>query len=271
METTRGIRRLIIIKLGGSVITYKDSLAPKARMEVIKNLAKEIKTVLKQGHKLILVHGAGSFGHVLTKKYNLHRGMKADKQIIAFGQVTRRMSRLNSIIIQHLLRARVKAVGIVPHTFIVQSKGRLKDVDLEIIKTYLDNNQVPVLFGDLVLDDKWGCSVLSGDTIVCFLAKKLKAKKVIFLSDVDGIYTSDPKKNPKAKLIPEITNKNLNQILKGLSPTNRADVTGEMAGKILQIKEKLKGIPVWIANGSKLGNLSKVLDQLQIGTRLQME
>lgn len=261
---------LIIIKLGGSVVTHKNNLTPKARVEVIKNLAKEIKEVLDLGYKLILVHGAGSFGHTLTKKYNLHLGMKTDKQILAFGQVTRQMSRLNSIIIQYLLGANIKAVGIVPHTFIAQPRGRLEDVNLEIIKTYLANNQVPVLFGGLLLDDKRGCSVLSGDTIVCYLGKKLKAQRVIFLSDVDGVFDSDPKTNHKAKLIPKITNKNLNQVFKGLSSTNKVDVTGEMAGKIVQIKENLKNLPVYIISGFKQQGLIQLVKTNQVGTLLRL-
>ena len=268
-NTTTTKSGLIIIKLGGSVITYKDSPIPKARIDVIKNLASQIKKVVDlEKYKIILVHGAGSFAHGLVKKYDLHRGMKTEKQILGFSLVTRNMIGLNNKIMGHLLRAKLKAVSIISHTFITQSAGKLTDFNIEIIKSYLENNQIPVLFGDVVLDDKWGCSVLSGDTIVCYLAQKLKADKVIFLSDVDGIFDSDPNKNPKAKLIAEINNQNLNKILKGLSPTGRDDVTGEMYGKILYIKKYLLGIPVYIAKGLSLKNLMRIIHQRGNITRI---
>jgi len=264
-------KELLVIKLGGAVVTYKDSSTPKARVSTIKRLIKEIKQVTDQGYRIILVHGAGSFGHGLVKQYGLHHGMKTEEQKLVFGMVTNSMMNLNSIIKYHLHRANLKTVGLPPHTFITQSGGKLNEFETKLIETYLKHGQIPVLFGDMVLDDRWGCSVLSGDTIVCYLGNKLRADKVIFLSDVDGIFDADPNKNPQAKLIPEITNANISQVLKGLSPTGRDDVTGEMAGKILQIQKNLKQISVQILNGLKPDNLIEALGQHQIGTKLQLK
>lgn len=260
--------KLIIIKLGGSVVTKKDSKIPQVRNSVITRIAHEIKQLSQEKYQFILVHGAGSFGHPIVKKYNLHLGMKTDEQKLAFSQTQQNMLKLNSIIMKHLLEANISATSFPPHNFVVQSAGKLNYLELGMIKKYLVNNQIPILFGDMVLDDKWGCSVLSGDTIVSYLAKKLKADQVIFLSDVDGISDSDPKKNPQAKLIPQITNKNLKQVLKGLTPTERVDVTGEMQGKILAIKRDLSKIPVYVINGLKDDTLSKAVRQNDIGTRL---
>lgn len=265
-------KELLIIKLGGAVVTDKDSLTPKARLNTISRLAKEVRQIVDQdNYNIILVHGAGSFAHGLVKKYNLQHGMKTDQQRYAFGLVTDAMLRLNSIIIGYLFRAKLQAVSVIPHTFIIQSKGKLNYIEAGMIQRYLKNNQIPVLFGDMVLDDKWGCSVLSGDTIVTYLASKLKADKVIFLTDVDGIYDCDPKKNPKAKLISEVNNSNIKQVLKGLSPSKRADVTGEMYGKILMIKQSAKQVPMVIVNGLKKGNLAKISDQSPVGTRLYLQ
>lgn len=264
-------QKLLIIKFGGAVVTFKDSKTPKARIPVIKRLAKEIRQVVDQGYQIILAHGAGSFAHGLVKKYGIDKGMTTKEQRKAFKLTQRRMLKLNKIVMNSLLQAGLNSVSLPPHTFITQNEGKLQDFDLELIKKYLAKNIIPVLFGDMVLDDKWGCSVLSGDTIVCYLAKKLKAGKVIFLSDVDGIYDCDPKKNPKAKLIPEINNSNINQVLRGLSPTGRDDVTGEMTGKILQIKKYLQKINVIIRNGLKNQALISVVDQDLNGTKLRFD
>lgn len=261
-------QKLIVIKLGGAVITYKDNLTPKVRISTIKRLAKELKQLIDKNYQLILVHGAGSFGHGLVKKYDLQHGMKTDQQKLAFGMVINSMLKLNSIVIQALHEENIQAVSIPPHAFTNQSASKLNYLETGMIKRYLENRQIPVLFGDMVLDDKWGCSVLSGDTITCYLASELKADQVIFLSDVDGVFDTNPKTNPKAKLIPEINNSNIKQVLKGLSATGRVDVTGEMSGKILEIKKSLKRLPVWLINGRKPRALIDLMNGDPIGTKL---
>lgn len=261
--------KLIIIKLGGSVVTYKDSSTPKARLDTIKRLAKEITQIYQQNkYQLILVHGAGSFGHPIAKEYKLHQGMKTKQQKLAFSLMDQQMIELNSAVTQALLENNVPAISLPPRSFIQQSAGKFTGFDSQIIKSYLDQNQIPVLFGDGVLDDKWGCSILSGDTIVSFLAKKLHAHQVIFLSDVDGIYTGDPRTDQTAKLIPEINNQNFNEVIKGLTPTERHDVTGEMKGKIIALRRNLTDLPVVIVNGLKAKTLQKALTQVPIGTKL---
>lgn len=263
--------KLIIIKLGGSVVTFKDSASPKIRLSTIKKLSKEIFSIQKMGYKLVIVHGAGSYGHPLAKKYKLTQGFINKNSCEGFYKTILSMKRLNNLIIEKLHQAKIQAVGLSPHGFIFQKNGRLLNFDISVIKNLLDYKLVPVLYGDAVLDTKIGCSILSGDVIIPYLAKKLKADKVIFLSDVDGIFDDDPKKNPQAKLIKKINNKNLKQVLSGIKSTGRDDVTGEMTGKILSISKNLKGIPIIIANGLKPGTALKALGQSPIGTKLHFD
>ncbi|MBI2268311.1 MAG: isopentenyl phosphate kinase family protein [Candidatus Blackburnbacteria bacterium] len=257
-------KSLLVVKLGGSVITDKESFVPRPRLKIVGQLTKDIATIYKKKrHKIILVHGAGSFGHPIVKKYGLHKGMNSEAQKLAYSQTLQNMIELNSIVIQNLIKLGVPAVSLPPHAFTIHTKSRLTKLDSKIIEIYLKNGQVPVLFGDAVLDEEWGCSILSGDTIVSYFARRLKAKKVVFLSDVDGIFNNDPKTNPNAKLIPLINNKNLPSVLESLransSRSERADVTGEVYGKILSIKKDLKGIETVIANGLGLNSLTDAL------------
>ena len=60
---------MFIIKIGGSIITDKKK-ENCFKQEITDNLIKEIK---KSDKKLIIIHGAGSFGHIHAKKYNLHK------------------------------------------------------------------------------------------------------------------------------------------------------------------------------------------------------
>ncbi|MBI2011210.1 isopentenyl phosphate kinase family protein [Candidatus Daviesbacteria bacterium] len=261
---------LIVIKVGGSVVTDKDKVNPTPRLDVITNLTKQVKKVYSsKKYSLVLVHGAGSFAHPLAKKYNLHQGMKTKEQKLGMALTHQSLYNLNKLVLSALIKQSLPAITLTPHSFITQSGGKLNDFNYQIIKDLLGKDLIPLLYGDVVLDNKWGCSILSGDTIVSYLAKKLKAKKVIFLSDVDGIYDCDPKKNPHAKLIPLINNQNFKKVLAGITSTNKDDVTDEMRGKILSIKNNLAGAKVIIINGFKQISLDLVVDGHQLGTRLE--
>ena len=72
---------MYIIKLGGSVITDK-SKESFFKREVMNNLSKEIK---KANKKCIIIHGAGSFGHILAKKYKLNKGLIENNQLKGFS------------------------------------------------------------------------------------------------------------------------------------------------------------------------------------------
>ena len=62
---------LVIIKYGGSLITFKDKLC-QANLEVIEGLAEATHKLLQRNYKVIIVHGAGSFGHIKAKAFKLH-------------------------------------------------------------------------------------------------------------------------------------------------------------------------------------------------------
>jgi isopentenyl phosphate kinase (EC 2.7.4.-) len=51
---------------------------------------------------------------------------------------------------------------------------------------------IPMLYGDVIIDDELGFSILSGDDIMVELARALKPSKALFLMDVDGVYTKGP-------------------------------------------------------------------------------
>jgi len=245
---------MYIIKLGGSVITDK---AKKNcfRQDIMNSLAKEIKRANKE---IILVHGAGSFGHILAEQYKLNQGYKNKEQLLGFSQTHAMVQKLNLLVLDSLVKEDIPAVSIPPHAVIKLDNNKILKMDYIIFKDYLKKDFTPVTFGDVVLDEKLGFSICSGDLLAQLLAEQFKPEKVIFTLDEDGLYTSNPKIDKNAKLISTTTIYELEQF-KTLDDTH-ADVTGGMGGKIETIKKISKlGIDIILLNGNKPDRLYKTL------------
>ena len=75
-------KEIVIIKYGGGLITYKDQLC-KADYENIDGLSKIIKEMFDTNlYQIIIIHGAGGFGHLKAKKWKLHLGKLPDMVFI---------------------------------------------------------------------------------------------------------------------------------------------------------------------------------------------
>ena len=245
---------MYIIKLGGSVITNKTK-KQSFKQEVMDNLAAEIK---KANKKIVLVHGAGSFGHILAKQYELNEGYKKFDQIKGFSLTHEMVQILNSLVLKSLHKYDIPAVSISPHSIVKLNNHKLFKIDFKIFEDYLEKQFTPVTFGDVVLDKKLGFSICSGDLLVIALAEYFKPEKVIFSIDEDGLYTSNPKLDKEAKFIDTITPHDLEKLT--ISENKYADVTGGMSGKVDTIKKISKlNINTVLLNGNKPGRLYKIL------------
>jgi molybdenum storage protein len=96
------------------------------------------------------------------------------------------------------------------------------------------------------------------DTGALLIAEVLGARRCIILKDVDGLHTEDPKKNPKAKLIPEISND-------ALIRRDMEDLVIER--KMLDILRDTRNVrEIRIVNGHKPGCLTRAIRDEQVGT-----
>jgi isopentenyl phosphate kinase len=255
------MKDLIFLKIGGSLITKRKSYTLNRKR--IRELTKEIaKLRKKHKFKLLIGNGAGSFAHVSAKKFRIKEGYINEKSKIGHCIVQDDASTLNRILVKELIKAGEKAISVQPSAFIFCSKRKIKSFFLEPIKNYLKNDLVPVVFGDVISDEKFGCTILSTEEIFKFLAKFLKPKKIIFMSNVEGVYDS------KGRVIPEINKKKFSEIQKFLKGAEKIDVTGGMAHKVKEAMEMAKGgIEVFIIGGKK-GNLEKCLKGEKFGTKI---
>lgn len=245
---------MIILKLGGSVITEKTKKC-SFRQKTMDNLARQIK---KANEKLILVHGAGSFGHILAKEYQLDEGYKNNDQLQGFSLTQAMVQMLNSLVLKSLHDQGIPTVSLPPHSIVKLNNHRLAEINYNVFAEYLENNITPVTFGDVVLDETLRFSICSGDLLVLALAEYFKPEKVVFAIDEDGLFTANPKIDKNARLIGSTTIDDLEKFT--TSKDLHADVTRGMEGKIEVIKKIAKlGIDTVLLNGNKPDRLYNVL------------
>ncbi len=245
-----------VLKLGGSVVTYKDR--PKAaNREAIRRLASEIVTAGPR--QLIIVHGGGSYGHPLAKEYEIVDGYKYPRQLRGFSFTHQAMVELNDIIVEAMLEVGIPAMSVAPSSFIITEDRRIIQVNLSLVSRALESNMVPILYGDAVLDSARRFTILSGDQLATRLSTELGASKLLFGVDVDGVFTANPKLVNEAKLIEELS---LSQ-MKGMIRIGEAlstDVTGGMLGKIGEAGAAVEaGVSVQLVNALKPGIVNAAL------------
>ena len=250
--------KLTVLKLGGSVITHKDKpLIPN--LPAIRRLAKEIASAKLAN--LILVHGGGSFGHPLAKRYKIKEGFNGKtSQLLGFAKTHQAMVALNKLVVDALIKEKIPAVAVSPSSLIMTKSERIHIFQEEPLTKLLQLGFVPVLFGDAVFDLDKGFTILSGDQLIAYLAIHYKAERIIVGVDVDGLFTGDPKANKEAKLLNHVALKELETLMQQIGEAKAPDVTGGMLHKVKEMTPAVeKGVNVLVVNAAKSKNLYKAL------------
>ncbi|KAL6080644.1 Isopentenyl phosphate kinase [Balamuthia mandrillaris] len=216
-----------LIKVGGAALTHKDRLESlnedglAATVELVRRL------VVDNQKKVILVHGAGSFGHFQASSYRVSSGLppndsntKERQQELQMGiaQTRRSVTLLAHKVVTALCEGNLPAVCLSPFPLLYQCRKRrllpsadnekkakeeLPAGDLLALQKLLRLGMVPVLHGDVVLDEDQEVAILGGDSIMQHLAVSLRPRRVVFLTDVEGVLSAPPH-DALSMLIPRI-------------------------------------------------------------------
>lgn len=239
---------MIVLKIGGSAITDKTKYARVSR-KGIRAVSSAISRAWKRGRRdIIVVHGAGSFGHPQVERYKIGKGIKGKGGMLGFARTHSSVSSLSVLIVNALIQKGVPAISVPPVALIIQKNKRIASFYTKAVNELLRNGYLPVLYGDMVLDRDMGGSVCSGDQIAAYLGKK--AEKIIFASNVDGILA-------KGRLVRRITKKNRRKVLGEIGGAKGIDVTGGMRGKIKELMRIKK--PSYIVNALRPERVSALL------------
>ncbi len=259
----------MIVKLGGSVITHKESSPPTVNEEHLSRIAKEL--AVHDG-KLIIVLGGGAHGHQAAHKHGFGNPDTAPKQLLAgIPEIRHNMTLLASRVEQELNNQGISGVVFSPFMFVTLRDNLIHNFPTKIIEETLNAGNTVIIHGDVCIDETKSASILSGDTIAKYLAEQLKSKAVFIGTNVDGVMDDNPTVNPNAKPIPIINNSNKNRILLLTGPSSSTDVTGGMTKKITELLELAsQNVNIVIFNLFVAGRLTALFENNPvICTRIQ--
>ncbi len=246
---------LTIVKLGGSVITRKQR-EERVRPKVLARLATEL---VASRRSIVLLHGAGSFGHPGAVRFGLARppadGDSPERRARGAAIVATEVRRLHLAVLQALVRAGGRPESIPISTHSRNAGGRLASLDAAPFRDALSAGRMPVSFGDVVPDSEWVSSILSADAIAAALAKAIPVERVLFVSDVPGVF--DPARLEAREVLPVLT-ADLPERLSARTPG--ADVTGGIQGKVREMLQiAADGADAGLISGLSDGTLLRAL------------
>ena len=232
------LQRLALIKLGGSVATFKERPLA-ANIDAIEGISRAL---TRLDIPIIIVHGGGSFGHYWSVKYDMHT-KPANYDVHGVSIVHESMIALNQIIVNSMIRAGLNPYGIPPSTLITGHKPIVTKI--KQVCAMAQSKLIPVTFGDIVYVEGAKYSILSGDALMTILARVLQPLRIIFVTNVDGIYKDSLSK----EIVHEIQVVDERKSIKFFK-TSGIDATGGMQRKVTEaFKIASHGTDVLMING----------------------
>jgi len=267
------MKTLTVIKLGGALLTEK-STPYTTRSGIVPAVVQEIQRCREAGliENLIVIHGVGSYGHPPVLEYKLHKGFKEERQLLDLSTTQQSVNSFRMELASEFIQAGVPVNLMHLSSFCVSDQGSFKPPFLEALTGFLSLGMVPLVGGDMVYDQSRGFSVGSGDLLAVILAKTLPVARIIFATDVDGVYSADPKVDPSASIMKQIKVSEIEKFLKDSNGAEEKDASGAMKGKLRAIKTLDQhihsGLKVSLLSMLTSGNLEAFLtDKLPTYTR----
>jgi len=210
---------MIVVKLGGSVVTDKDQ-----RETIDRDALDAAAAALGEfDGDVVVVHGGGSFGHpaAADRGVSSTAGTRDADDAVAIHDA---MGRLNAAVVERLATHGVDALPVRP----LSLAHRDADGDLALptgsVAAMLAEGFTPVLHGDVVAHEGRGVTVASGDDLVAALARGLPVDRVGLCSTVPGVFDADGEVIARIEAFADVAD--------AVGASESTDVTGGMAAKV---------------------------------------
>jgi isopentenyl phosphate kinase len=272
---------LVLLKLGGSLITDKDKpFTP--RLDKLADLAAEIKTALDSNPHLLLIlgHGSGSFGHVTAKKYGTRDGLPAQGGVPAedggrnntywkgFAEVRFQAAELNRFVMESLINAGIPAISFPPSSSMISENRKVIHHNVLAIRKALDVRLLPVVQGDVAFDEALGGTILSTEDVFKFLAEEFSPARILLAGIETGVWEDFP---ARTRLVKQIQLSHYEEMRAKIGGSASADVTGGMKAKVeemLSLIQTKQNLTVQIFSAEEHGSLTRALQGENMGTLL---
>ena len=248
----------VVVKLGTSVLTGGTKQLDRAR---IVELIRQCAYLHQNGHKIIIVtSGAIAAGREYLNFPNLPNTVASKQLLASVGQskliqLWEQLFSIYKIYIGQMLLTRAD----------LEDRERFLNAQ-DALKAMLDNNIIPVINeNDAVATAE--IKVGDNDNLSALAAILAEADKLLLLTDIEGLYTADPRTDHDAKLIEEVSQ--IDDSLRSIAGDSVSGLgTGGMSTKI-QAAEVAgsAGIEVIIAAGSKENVIIDAVNNQSVGTR----
>ncbi|NLG87164.1 MAG: glutamate 5-kinase [Firmicutes bacterium] len=250
------VRRLTV-KVGSSTLTYDSG---KLNLDRIEHLVRELSDLVHSGCQVILV-SSGAIAVGRSRLAIAHRPKTTpEKQALAAVGQGILMQTYEKFFAEYGL-----TVGQVLLTKADVDNGKRYENACNTFETLLNYGVIPIVNeNDTVATEE--IEFGDNDTLSAYVAKLAKSDLLVLLSDIEGLYTADPRQDPDARLIP---------LVQGITPEIEQLASGAgsdrgVGGMVTKIEAakiaEEAGIPMIIINGEKPGMVKAVLAGENVGT-----
>ena len=248
--------RRVVIKIGSGVVSGDAGLD----LERIERLCQDIVELRKRGFEVVVV----SSGAVAAGKGDL--GIVGRPQTIPLKQAAAAIgqSRLMRTYKEAFRPFGVTVAQVLMTRDDLANRRRYLNAR-NTLMTLLEYGVVPIINeNDTVVVDEIRFG--DNDNLSAMVTNLIEANLLVILSDVDGLYDSDPRDNPEARLLHEVPR--ITEEIEAMAGGSGSDVgTGGMATKVRAAKRAaLYGVGTVILNGREAGMLGRLFDGEPVGT-----
>ncbi|WP_283674780.1 glutamate 5-kinase [Butyricicoccus sp. Marseille-Q5471] len=253
--------RRIVVKVGTSTLTYPNG---KLNIRRIEQLVRCVCDLQNRGFEMVLV-SSGAVGVGLGKLGLTERpsSLPMKQACAAVGQCE-----LMHIYDKMFLEYGINVAQILLTRENITNDGQRENIH-NTFTALIHTGVVPIVnendtvaTAELVHIENFG----DNDTLSAVVARMCEADLLIIFTDIDGLYDSDPRKNPQARLITHVCKIDA-RVRRMAGGAGTAGGTGGMATKLTAAELCMDaGIPMLIANGERSEILYDIVDGKQVGT-----
>ncbi len=247
----------IVVKVGTSTLTHKTGLS---NLRLVETLCHTLADIKNAGHEVLLV-SSGAVGMGMGKLMLKERpeDMPTKQAAAAVGQ-SELMQKYDNL----FARDNHTVAQILLTNEDLHSSERRFNIE-NTLNRLLELGVIPIINeNDTVATEE--ISVGDNDTLSAIVATSVNANLLVLLTDIDGLYSADPRVNKDAKLIDKV-HEITPEIMQSAQGTQSKFGTGGMITKLQAAKKATeKGVNVIIANGKDPTCLYDVIEGKNVGT-----